>query len=253
MNFEELNLEIPCLEMAYDSGLTDLDVPQAAHFRAFKTHAWHRDCPKGGRYIYLLRNPLDAGPSFYHFMAGWFFPPGDIELNEFLEEFFLARGQPATPMSNASHWHNLASWYPHRADDNVLWLHYEDLIDNLPAAVALIAEFIGVGQNDADLQALACRQASLQHMQAHPTKYDEHHLKLARNEACGLERTAGLGEGGTAKVRAGGKSADRQRLSEETVAGMGRKWKEVAEPVTGYGSYEEMRRGVNAELGRPFR
>lgn len=29
------------------------------------------------------------------------------------------------------------------------------------------------------------------------------------------------------------------------------KWREVMLPATGYASYEEMRRGINAELGRP--
>lgn len=36
-----------------------------------------------------------------------------------------------------------------RADPSVLWLHYEDLHEDLPAAVRLIAEFLGIGVDDA--------------------------------------------------------------------------------------------------------
>lgn len=37
--------------------------------RVYKTHFWHLHCPKGaGRYLFITRDPLDAGPSFYHFL-----------------------------------------------------------------------------------------------------------------------------------------------------------------------------------------
>lgn len=56
MSFEEINLVIPCLEMGYDYGYRDLNAPQVAAPRVYKTHFWQRDCPKGaGRYIYVVR------------------------------------------------------------------------------------------------------------------------------------------------------------------------------------------------------
>jgi hypothetical protein len=78
MGFEEINLVIPCLEMAHDSGIDDLDAPQVASPRVFKTHFWRPHCPAGaGRYVFLVRDPLEAGPSFFHFMQGWFFDAGE--------------------------------------------------------------------------------------------------------------------------------------------------------------------------------
>lgn len=59
---------------------------------------------------------------------------------------------------------------PHRLDPDVLWLHYEDLHEDLPAAVRLVAEHIGVGAGDAELQAIAVEQGSIEFMRAHPTK-----------------------------------------------------------------------------------
>ena len=42
-----------------------------------------------------------------------------------------------------------ASWYPRRGNDDVLWLHYEDLHADRHAAVRLIADFLGIGVDDA--------------------------------------------------------------------------------------------------------
>lgn len=52
----------------------------------------------------------------------------------------------------------LVSWYPHRLDENVLWLHYEDLIENLRECVRLIAAFLNIGQDDDALQELVTHQ-----------------------------------------------------------------------------------------------
>ena len=56
MGFEEINLAIPCLEMGHDYGYTDLQAEQGWHPRAFKTHFWRRDCPRGaGKYLFICR------------------------------------------------------------------------------------------------------------------------------------------------------------------------------------------------------
>ena len=36
-----------------------------------------------------------------------------------------------------------------RADPDTLWLHYEDMAADLPGAIKLIAEFLGIGTDDA--------------------------------------------------------------------------------------------------------
>jgi hypothetical protein len=147
MAFDEISLVIPCLEMAHDYGYGDLQAAQpGAPPRAFKTHFWRPHCPTapGARHIVVLRDPLDAGPSFYDFMAGWFFPRGAIGIDEFLTGLYLSRGAPASPMHNASYWHFLASWWPARADPSVLLLFYEDLVEDLPAGVKLVADFLAL-------------------------------------------------------------------------------------------------------------
>lgn len=145
MDFEEINLAIPCLEMAWDGGYGEPDQPQRWHPRVFKTHWWEPDCPKGaGKHIYIVRDPMEAGPSFFYFMRDWAFDAGDISLDQFILEFFMWRGDAQSPLQNASQWSNMASWYPRRRDPGVLWLHYEDLHQDRAAAVALIARFLGL-------------------------------------------------------------------------------------------------------------
>ncbi|CAD7704407.1 unnamed protein product, partial [Ostreobium quekettii] len=158
MDFDEISLVIPHIELAHDAGYTDLDAEQVALPRVYKTHFWYDHTPKGARYIYVVRDPKDMSLSFFHFMQSWFFEPGEVSLLEFLEEFVLARGKPVSVMQNASFWDNIASWWPHRLDPNVLWLHYEDLKQDLPACVKLVAEFIGKGAEDEDLQKLVVEQ-----------------------------------------------------------------------------------------------
>lgn len=81
-------------------------------------------------------------------------------------------------------------------------------------------------------------------------QYDEHMLKLARNQACGLPLRAGLDGSAAGKVRAGGAGRGREQLSDGMRAALQRKWDEVVAPCTGYPNYDTLRRGVNAELGR---
>lgn len=59
MDFDEISLVIPCLEMALDYGYEDLNAPQGWEPRAYKTHFWHDHCPQGEgvKYIYVIRDP----------------------------------------------------------------------------------------------------------------------------------------------------------------------------------------------------
>jgi hypothetical protein len=59
-------------------------------------------------------------------------------------------------------------------------------------SIEKVSKFLGI-ELDAELKRVTLQQSSLEFMAAHRSKYDEHQLKLCRNEAMGLDRTAGLG------------------------------------------------------------
>ena len=64
MSFGEITQVVPWIELAHDLGL---DIPgDQPSPRAFKSHlSWH-DIPKGGRYIVVMRDPLDAARAQNH-------------------------------------------------------------------------------------------------------------------------------------------------------------------------------------------
>ena len=237
MDFEEISNVIPCVEFAGDCNI-DLDAPQVASPRVFKTHSWRPHCPRGpgAKYIVVVRDPLDTTVSFFHFMEGWFFPPGALSLSEFVRELVLKRGAPPSKMHNASYWDNVASWWPHRNDPDVLWVHFEDMKEDLAGVVARVADFLGVGAGDAALQALVVRQASLEFMKAHKDKFDEHVMKGLRNEACGLPASAGRDN---AKVREG-RVGSREALPADIRAELEARWAQL-EALTGCASYDALR------------
>lgn len=57
---------IPC-----DSTADSLIGGQVANPRVFKSHESFADVPKGGKYIYVARDPLDAFVSFYKFLPAY--------------------------------------------------------------------------------------------------------------------------------------------------------------------------------------
>lgn len=89
---------------------------------------------------------MDVLFSFYHFFEDWFFPAGDVTLDEFAQEFWLERGVPASKMNNASYFVHLVSWYEHRNDPNVLVVCFEDLKEDLEKQVRRVAEFMSTEQ-----------------------------------------------------------------------------------------------------------
>jgi len=88
--------------------------PVRASSQQRPTHARAAGQAAGAKYIVVVRDPHDVAVSFFSFFEGWFFAPGEVALEEFVREFWLARGAPASRMNNASYFHHLTSWWPHR-------------------------------------------------------------------------------------------------------------------------------------------
>ena len=99
--------------------------------RCYKTHLSYPYCPKGAKYIVIYRKPCAAFYSYFNFLKGWWFQPGELSLHEFVKGFLLALGEPKTKMERPSHFAHFLSWWEHRNDLNVLFLFYEDMKDDL--------------------------------------------------------------------------------------------------------------------------
>ncbi len=227
MDFDEITLVVPWLELALDLGI-DLDASQAAEPRAFKSHlSWH-EIPRGGRYISMVREPGDVLVSMYHFHEGWRFEPGAITMTDYARKFFLA------PERARRYWRYVASWWPQRGRENVLLLSYEAALADVPGTVRRIARFIGCPLDGALLDVVV-RQSSIEFMKAHGSQFDDHVVRAARNAVHGLPPG-----GSSSKVR-GGRAGDHvSELSMDVRQALDRIWREEMKGRFGLASYREM-------------
>lgn len=176
MDFGEISEVVPWLELAHDLE-QDLQAPQKAQPRAFKSHLnWH-DIPKNARYIVVLRDPLDAMVSLFRFLEGWHFEAGRISVEDF-GDYFLTRDR------SHDYWEHLCSWWTQRDNPDVLLIAYERMKVDLPSIVDLVADFIAV--SDPAVRETALRQASFDFMKAHKSHFEEKLTQRYRDPPCGL-------------------------------------------------------------------
>jgi hypothetical protein len=225
MAFAEITEVVPWVEMAHDLGL-DLYAPQKARPHAFKSHlSWH-DIPKGGRYITVLRDPVDAMVSLFRFMEGWFFETGSIALADFAEAY-MARDD------HRNYWHHAASWWGQRDNPDVLLLAYEHMKSDLPGTVARVAEFMG--GYPADRVALATQQASFDFMKAHADRFDDNLVHRKRDVICGLPA-----DSASTKVNEGQAGRGQNVVTAQIRARLYQRWAEIMNAPFGLKSYADL-------------
>jgi len=221
--FDDISLAVPWIETSTICGL-DIEAPQAAEPRAFKSHLPYDLVPKGVRYIVALRDPKDACVSLYRFFEGWFLEPGTVGIDDFAR-YFIGRWE-----TGGGVWGHLLSWWARRDDPAVLLLSYEQMTADPAGAIRRIAAFMGLALDDA-LFEIAMDRASFAYMQAHRSKFDEHLIQAA------AAARVGLPPGDAAKVRQGRTGAYRSELSAASIAALEALWRRVVSPATGFADY----------------
>lgn len=209
LDFDDISEVVPWIETAFDLG-QDLDAPQRATPRAFKSHLGWDAVPKGGRYIVALRDPRDALVSLFRFMEGWYFETGSIDIETFARGEFTAR-------DGRDYWEHLASWWRQRERDDVLLLAYEHMHEDLAGTITRIAAFIGI-ELTPELLATVLQESSLASMQAHKHKYDDKLMRERSEQVCGLPPGSD-----SAKVR-NGRIGQHQELSSAIVEELDAIW-----------------------------
>lgn len=227
LDFDDISRVVPWLETAGNLGI-DLEAPQRAEPRAFKSHLPWDPIPKGGKYIVSLRDPKDALVSMYRFMEGWFLEPGTVPIEEFARQRYMQR------KDGMDYWTHLLSWWGQRDNPNVLLMAYEHMKEDLPRTIERVAKFIGIPL-DAQLREIVLEQASLQSMLKHKDKYDDL-LMRERSEA-----VANLPPGSdSAKVRKGEVGSHKNELPAAIVTELDDIWRAVVTPINGAGSYADL-------------
>ncbi|MEM7427139.1 MAG: sulfotransferase domain-containing protein [Pseudomonadota bacterium] len=228
MDFREISEVVPFIEVAWDCGI-DLNAPQPQQPRAFKTHADAHTVPKGGRYIVVVRNPLDAAVSFYRFMDGWYLETGAVPVEAFVEELVL-NGE-----KEDRYWSHLTSWWALRDRDDVRLYFFEDMKRNLEPVVRDVAAFTGIDLDD-ELLEIVLRQSSMEFMKAHEHRFDDNLLRDARDPVLGFPPGSE-----SSKVNTGRVGGHKAVLAPEMIERFDEIWREEVLPVTGAETYDELR------------
>ncbi|MEM9129660.1 MAG: sulfotransferase domain-containing protein [Pseudomonadota bacterium] len=229
MNFTEISEVVPWLEMAHDMDLDPSE--QKAAPRTFKSHLTWDLIPKGGQYIVVLRDPLDALMSMYRFFEGWFFEAGCIDIETFAQ-YFLQRD------AGRNYWDHAASWWSVRHRDDVLLLSFETMKQDLTGTVKRVADFVSVADESA--RKIALEQASFEFMKTHEVKFNDHLTSAARDAACGLPPG-----GTTSKVMQGKVGLGKPQITDHVRAAFDERWQATLGAQFGLADYAAFRTAVD--------
>ena len=165
-DFDDISRVVPWIEMSPMLGI-DLNAPQRAEPRGFKSHLGYKSVPKGARYVVPLRDPKDAFVSMFRFMEGWFLEPGAVPSEDFFEGWVRGRGP-----EGEGYFDHLLGWWAVRDEPNVLLLSYRKIVSDPARHVRRLAEFAGIPL-DNELLELTLERTSRSYMVAHKHQFDD--------------------------------------------------------------------------------
>ena len=230
MDFDDISRVVPWIEMSPLLGI-DLNAPQRASPRGFKSHLSFDSVPKGARYVVSLRDPKDSVVAMYHFMVGFLIEPGAVSLEQFFEAWAHGGGP-----GGEGYWRHLKSWWAVRNSPDVLLVSYNDLINDRARSVQRVADFAGIPLDDALLE-LTLERTSRAYMLEHVDRFDD--ALIARFSAAPGGRMVG---GDRAKVRPGTDGDHRSELPAFVAERIDAIWeREIAGPL-GIANFKELER-----------
>ncbi len=235
MDFQDVSLVVPWIETSKMLGV-DLEAPQRAEPRGFKSHLSYEALPKGAKYVVALREPKDAMVSMFRFMEGWFLEPGAVTLGEFA----AARMGGPPSEGRADYWSHLVSWWNQRHNPSVLMFSYEQMVADPEASVRRLAAFCAIPLDD-ELLALTLKHSSIDFMLQHKERFDDLLMRQVSEERAGLPPGSD-----SAKVRKGGVGGHKAEMAAEVAAALDARWAEVVTPATGFADYGSLEAALRA-------
>jgi hypothetical protein len=231
-DFDDISRVVPWIETAVLLGL-DLEAPQRAEPRGFKSHLPFDRLPQGARCVVSLRDPRDALVSSFRFGEGWFFEPCSITVADY-----------APGWIDGGYFSHLVSWWLQRDNPAVLLTTYEQMSAAPEALVRRLAAFCGLPL-DAELLALTLQRSSLAYMLQHKQRFDDAMMRTASEAACGLPPGSD-----SAKVREGVVGSHRTELPAAVAQAIEQRWQAVVTPATGFADYAALQAALAAEQDR---
>lgn len=222
-DFDDISRVVPWIETSIALDAVDINAPQKAQPRGFKSHLHYEGLPPGMRYIVTLRDPKEAYMSMYHFFEGWFFEPGTVQPEEFMPMWHS--GGP-TQLDYATH---LLSWWARRDEADTLVLSYRWVIANKREAIRRMADLCGLEADDAVI-GMAERKTDRAFMLDHSDKFDDLLMRGLAHEKAGIPLISD-----SSKVR--GEGDRRLPIPPAIAAEIDALWAERIAPVTGHADF----------------
>jgi len=229
MDFDDISRVVPWIETAKIVGL-DIEAPQKAEPRGFKSHLPYDPIPKGAKYVVSFRDPKDALVSMYHFMVGWWLEAGSVSIADFAGHW----------LERDDYFKHLTSWWNVRGEPNVLVFTYEAMTGDPAGHIRRLAAFCGLPLDD-DLLALTLERSSIGYMLAHKDRFDDLLMRELSETRCNLPPGSD-----SAKVRKGAVGDHKAELPAAVAAAIDAKWAELVTPVTGFADYAALEAAVRA-------
>jgi len=172
---------------AQSVGLDSLPQP-----RRFKSHLPYALIPKGpGRYIYVMRNPLDVAVSFYFHTAR---VCGYESFEAFARD--CLRGGMRGQFQQHQWFNHVSDWRANSHGLDVLFVTYESLTQSLVPTVERIARFCAV-EVPASAWPRIMERCSFEFMRKHENKFDDSGIAYADPQNRHFIRRGCIGEGST--------------------------------------------------------
>lgn len=179
MDFEHLYDVSPwCRFSAY----FNKEMPSVGERRIIKTHDQYKMLSgiEKGKFIFVVRDCLDVLSSLHQHIKDYNNPNADFEelATRKMKEWFEYN----------------ESWLENKSELNILYLNYEDIIENKKGAISKIGEFLEVKIDEARMNRILQR-TSFEFMKKHEAKFGEQpeHWKVYDN----FIRNGKVGEGKT--------------------------------------------------------
>jgi hypothetical protein len=156
------------------------------------------------------------------------FDPDVISIEMMARQFFLLdRSSGPQNMFRLNYYQHLVDFHSADYDGQVLYIAYEDMKLNLPAAVRRIARFMGLDPSKI-LQQKVVEQATFGFMSRHKEKYLE------------------LVPGGVLEMVVTGRVGDsKQKISAELQSELDQAWQRYVTPMLGYQNYDQLHDSIS--------
>lgn len=219
MDFDDISRMTPWEDTALVIDF-DMNTPQRAAPRGFKSHREYERLPAGARYVVSLRDPKETYVSFHRFFDGWHIEAGSIGMAEFWPLWM--NGGPG----GCDYFTHLLSWYARRDEPDTLLTTYAYAVRNRAAMIARLAAFMGLALSD-EQAAIVAAMTARDFMATHDDRFDDAMFCAVMEARIGVPAASD-----STKVQA--VPSDAGMLPPAVAAQIDALWAERVLPVTGH-------------------